>query len=140
MNFLFTQSKVGLYKDAYISRLVPKSNACKTVRRAPVINYGYTLRVQVMTEMIHRFIANFTAQSRKVQVTVHKYNATIILHPKLPLFQVISLGAGSDSTFFRLFGGKTELSSVRYTPKYLAYQERFIVQYLKVKFLDLGKM
>ncbi|GLG99637.1 Leucine carboxyl methyltransferase 2 [Gryllus bimaculatus] len=68
-------AQYGYIKDGYISELMPFTN-----RRSPLIHMGYYVRVVVVDSVLERFL----------RVTSER-----------PA-QIISLGAGFDSTFFRL--------------------------------------
>jgi len=68
----------GYYEDPYLHHFVKTSQ-----RRLPLINRGYFARVKTMDLLLYRFLDAFTSSERA------------------PL-QVVSLGAGMDTSFFRL--------------------------------------
>lgn len=66
----------GYFEDVYIQRFV-----CKVARRAPLINRGYYVRWRAVDHCVRRFL----------EITAH-----------CPKRQILSLGAGFDSLYFRL--------------------------------------
>uniref|UniRef100_A0A8C5HNZ0 tRNA wybutosine-synthesizing protein 4 n=2 Tax=Gouania willdenowi TaxID=441366 RepID=A0A8C5HNZ0_GOUWI len=66
----------GYFRDTFLQHFV-----CKVSRRAPLINRGYYVRWKAVDQCVKRFL----------QVTA-----------ECPLRQILSLGAGFDSLFFRL--------------------------------------
>ncbi|CAI5670702.1 tRNA wybutosine-synthesizing protein 4 isoform X1 [Oreochromis niloticus] len=68
----------GYFKDAFLQHFV-----CKVARRAPLINRGYYVRWKAVDHCVRKFL----------QIT-----------EKCPERQILSLGAGFDSLYFRLRG------------------------------------
>uniref|UniRef100_A0A8C7WV45 [Phosphatase 2A protein]-leucine-carboxy methyltransferase 1 n=1 Tax=Oryzias sinensis TaxID=183150 RepID=A0A8C7WV45_9TELE len=66
----------GYFRDAFIQHFV-----CRAVRRSPLINRGYYVRWRAVDHCVRRFL----------QTT-----------DRCPRRQILSLGAGFDSLFFRL--------------------------------------
>ena len=75
----------GYYTDPYIQHFVRQP-----ARRPPLINRGYYSRVAAIHKILHHFLTT-------------PLPASASHHP--PLKQVVSLGAGSDTEYFRLCGG-----------------------------------
>ncbi|KAL2790442.1 tRNA wybutosine-synthesizing protein 4 [Daubentonia madagascariensis] len=69
----------GYVQDAFIALLVPGA-----VRRAPLINRGYYVRARAVRHCVRAFLERTCAP------------------PGAPRAQILSLGAGSDSLYFRL--------------------------------------
>uniref|UniRef100_A0A8C2VL19 tRNA wybutosine-synthesizing protein 4 n=1 Tax=Chinchilla lanigera TaxID=34839 RepID=A0A8C2VL19_CHILA len=69
----------GYVDDAFASLLVPA-----TARRAPLIHRGYYIRARAVSHCVHAFLRRTSAC------------------PDAPRAQILSLGAGSDSLYFRL--------------------------------------
>lgn len=71
--------RMGYYADPFLSFFVRKA-----IRRSPLINRGYYARVSAVDTLLHRFIsiARRTGDGRA---------------------QVVNLGAGMDTTFFRCY-------------------------------------
>ncbi|XP_016895624.1 tRNA wybutosine-synthesizing protein 4 [Cynoglossus semilaevis] len=76
----------GYFKDTFIQHFV-----CKVVRRAPLINRGYYVRWRAVDHCVRRFL----------QVT-----------ESCPKRQILSLGAGFDSLYFRLHAEKALTETV----------------------------
>lgn len=66
----------GYFQDVYLQHFV-----CKVARRAPLINRGYYVRWKAVDHCLRRFL----------EITAH-----------CPKIQILSLGAGFDSLYFRL--------------------------------------
>nr|CCA22082.1 leucine carboxyl methyltransferase putative [Albugo laibachii Nc14] len=71
-------SSIGYYKDPFIPFFVKNTPS----RRMPLINRGYYARVMAIREIVERYITAYASQQRKVQIVV--------------------LGAGFDTLYFRL--------------------------------------
>lgn len=67
----------GYFQDVYLQHFV-----CKVSRRAPLINRGYYVRWKAVDHCVRRFL----------EITAH-----------CPKRQILSLGAGFDSLYFRLY-------------------------------------
>lgn len=67
--------KLGYYKDDYLSHFVRNTS----IRRSPLINRGYFARIEARDTLVAKFLS----------VTKNKA-------------QILSLGAGSDTLYFRL--------------------------------------
>ena len=72
---------LGYYDDPFIQHFVPKE---QVLRRAPLINRGYFARVQALDLIVARFLGHGGSGGGA--------------EPK----QIVVLGAGCDTTFFRL--------------------------------------
>ncbi|XP_072179153.1 tRNA wybutosine-synthesizing protein 4-like [Diadema setosum] len=68
-------ASLGYFQDVFLKHFVSKAT-----RRAPLINRGYFIRAKAIDDSLHKFLHTFH----------HRKN------------QIISLGAGFDSTYFRL--------------------------------------
>lgn len=79
--------KLGYYEDAYIHHFV---NA-KSERRQPEINRGNFIRVRLVRELIEQFIARCKAKQRQ--------------------YQIVSLGCGFDTLYWRLADAGHSVSS-----------------------------
>ena len=77
----------GYYSDPYVQHFVRQPS-----RRPPLINRGYYSRVAAIHKILQRFLT-----------TPLPASASDLPAPK----QVVSLGAGSDTEYFRLCGGGT---------------------------------
>lgn len=78
----------GYFEDVYIQRFV-----CKVVRRAPLINRGYYVRWRAVDHCVRRFL----------EITAH-----------CPKRQILSLGAGFDSLYFRLHSSGVLMRAVMF--------------------------
>ena len=73
-----SSATLGYYKDPFLHHLVARP---KFTRRSPLINRGYFARVAARDKVVHDFLQASRSSERN---------------------QIVALGAGSDTLFFRL--------------------------------------
>ncbi|GAB5360879.1 hypothetical protein AAMO2058_000665400, partial [Amorphochlora amoebiformis] len=79
----------GYFKDEFLQYFV-----VKRARRSPLINRGYYSRVAAFDTVIHDFLSRYGTIG-KTQTSTAKADSKITC-------QIVSLGAGFDTTFFKL--------------------------------------
>lgn len=83
---------LGYYQDPFLKHLVARTRS-KPIRRSPIINRGYFARVAARDKVISQFLMSV------IRTTNQTTGSTDSKKPKV---QIVALGAGCDTIYFRL--------------------------------------